>query len=205
MEKMNKRSRCSREIKGTFVRSGKMKKVLLLMMLLGVVVSANATLSVVVRFPDQPMNVWQSYADSKLIIQPSDELYIGFSDDMAPADVSAGDVFYLGIAEGPGSLDVSTANALTGVDMATVDDAALAADLGLQNGFVMVSIVGQPAASMLAYNFLFHCEGIGDVTFYAYDENFVVVDTQVIHQIPEPATLGLFSLGMALAFRKRKA
>jgi hypothetical protein len=151
---------------------------------------------------------WASYVDSKLWINPSDELLIGFADDTigVPADVQVGEVFYLGISEGPGVLDVSTAAALSGVSVATVNDAALAADMGIQDGFLMVSVVDQTISSMLVHGMLFHCEGPGDVTFYAYDQNFLVVDTQVIHQTPEPATLGLLSLGgMALAFsRKRK-
>lgn len=184
-----------------------MKKVLLLM-LLSLVFTANATLNVVVAPVDQPMG-WASYPDSKLVIHPSDELYIGFADDAigAPANVQVGDVFYLGIADGPGALDLSAANALAGVEAVAVNDASMAADLGLQDGFLMVSIVDQPISSMIAYNLLFHCEGPGDVTFYAFDENYTVVDTQVIHQeVPEPATLGLLSLGgMVLAYRKRKA
>jgi len=182
-----------------------MKRVLLIF-LLGVVVTANASLTVVVTPVDQPMG-WASYADSKLWINPSDELLIGYADDTVgvPADVQVGEVFYLGIAEGPGTLDVSAAAGLSGVSVETVNDAALAAEIGLQDGFLLVSVVDQTVSSMLVHGLLFHCEGPGDVTFYAFDQNYTVVDTQVIHQTPEPATLVLLSLGgMALTLSKKR-
>jgi len=176
--------------------------------MLALVVSANASLRVVVKDPGDglPPNAgWAEWENSKLIIHPSDELYIGFSDDAGVANVTPGDVFYLGISEGPGVMDLSAANALSGLSLTSVNDAQLAADLGIQNDFAMVTVVGDPVSSMLVYNMLFHCEGIGDVTFYAYDENFLTVDTQVIHQIPEPASLALLGLGSLVFFRKRKA
>lgn len=186
-----------------------MKKILVLMVLLGVVVSANASLKVVVKDPDDglPPNAgWAEWENSKLNINPSDELYIGFADDTVgvPAAVEVGDVFYLGISEGPGVMDLSMANALGGLSLSTVNDAQLAADLGIQNNFAMATVEDDPVSSMLVYNILFHCEGPGDVTFLAIDENFLTVDTQVIHQVPEPASLALLGLGSMFFLRKRK-
>ena len=49
-----------------------------------------------------------------------------------------------------------------------------------------------------------HCEGEGDVIIDLYDAlGGTIIDTLVVHQIPEPATVGLLSFG-GLFFRKRK-
>jgi len=53
----------------------------------------------------------------------------------------------------------------------------------------------------------FHCDGPGDVILQLYSSQeegvFVLEDTVIIHQIPEPATIALLSLG-GLLLRKRK-
>lgn len=49
----------------------------------------------------------------------------------------------------------------------------------------------------------FHCEAIGDVTLTLMDLDLNVLDTQVIHQIPEPMTMVLLGLG-GLFLRRRK-
>ncbi|MFA5291397.1 MAG: PEP-CTERM sorting domain-containing protein [Phycisphaerae bacterium] len=49
----------------------------------------------------------------------------------------------------------------------------------------------------------FHCDAPGDVFITLTDENLNQMDTLVIHQIPEPATMVLLGLG-GLFFRKKK-
>jgi hypothetical protein len=52
-----------------------------------------------------------------------------------------------------------------------------------------------------------HCEGVGDVLVELYDSRvdggYTAVDSILIHQIPEPMTIGLLGLG-ALFLKRRK-
>jgi hypothetical protein len=57
---------------------------------------------------------------------------------------------------------------------------------------------------VLVDNILFHCEGFGTVTLTLLSNDFAqVFDTQIIHQIPEPATIALLCLGGLLLRKKR--
>jgi len=66
-----------------------------------------------------------------------------------------------------------------------------------------------PAGSTLINAIDFHCEGPGDVLVSLYSIDLDtgaltgVLDTVVIHQIPEPMTIGLLGLG-GLFLRRRK-
>jgi hypothetical protein len=56
------------------------------------------------------------------------------------------------------------------------------------------------------FEFMFHCAGlVGDVTITLWDDNFYgELDTIVIHQVPEPATIVLLALGGLALLRRRK-
>jgi len=50
---------------------------------------------------------------------------------------------------------------------------------------------------------VFHCEGLGEVVLTLFDADLGVLDSQQIHQIPEPLTFALLGLG-GLFLRRRK-
>ena len=60
-----------------------------------------------------------------------------------------------------------------------------------------------PLEGQLVDGIILHCEGFGDATLLLVDLDGMIIDTQVIHQIPEPATIALLVAG-ALALRHRK-
>ena len=111
----------------------------------------------------------------------------------------------LGIANGLGSLDATNMLTKTGVTAALTDDALAAASFGIQNPFVSLDVTTAITSGLLVRNVGFHCEGPGDVTMYLVDNNGEVLDSQVIHQIPEPMTMALLGIGgLAMrVFRKR--
>jgi hypothetical protein len=68
-----------------------------------------------------------------------------------------------------------------------------------------------PGGSTIIDDIVFHCEDIGDVLIeLIYDPVYpiygvsAVVDSVIIHQIPEPATMALLSLGGLFLLRRRK-
>jgi hypothetical protein len=180
-----------------------MKKLLVLMMVLAMAGMANAALLLSVDGVVDP-------PDTQIEIAPSDEVIIdiwgdGLTDPYA---------FLLGIAAGDGSkgsLDISGATVLYPGSEAAImefDDQGTADMLGLENPFVYieltdVAIPPAPLDGTLVDGIVFHCEALGDVTLVLLDGDGMVMDTQVIHQIPEPMTVALLGLG-GLLLRRRK-
>ena len=172
------------------------KKVMVALFVLSMVVSANAGLTIMVRGED---GLWAEYADSKLTITPSTEIEVGIIDDGLTPVGTVG----FGLALGLGSLSDNVVVFQDGVTAFLADDAVTAERLGLQNMFISMTL-DQPNEEGLLVSDIFHCEGEGDVTLALIDyETGLILDTQVIHQVPEPATLALLSLG-GLLLRRRQ-
>jgi hypothetical protein len=171
-----------------------MKRIVTTLLVMSMVAAANAGLTVVIQ---DDAGGWQSYPDSEYTITPSTEIVWGVLDDgLTPTGT-----YVLGIV-GPGSITDPTAVA-SGVTALLTDDAITAADYGVQNPYIAMDLTNSVGG--LLYTSTFHCEGEGDVTLYGFNQNYLVVDTQVIHQVPEPATLTMLGIGGLLLRKRRRA
>lgn len=177
-----------------------MKKVIVLMLVvfLAAAVTANAGLKIYVNLID---GLWAEYSDSKLTIVPSDYLQLGVIDEDGTGGTG---VYAFGIAVGTasGSIDAREAIMSSGVTAELINNETAAAQWGIQNPFIsLTNTTPQGVGGWLVQKFTFHCDGPGDVTLAIVDDDGHILDTQVIHQIPEPATWVILGLG-SLVFGK---
>lgn len=180
-----------------------MKKLLIIAIVMLVASMANAGLLLSVDGVVDP-------PETSITIKPSDRLII----DIVGDGTTDPGLFYMGLAvQGPGSLEIDNAAILyAGSDagVAWDSDEEIAGMLGLQFPFVDVSLndvppVGTakpPLEGKLIDNIIFHCEAPGDVVILLFSGDGEILDTQVIHQIPEPVTVALLGLGALLIRRK---
>jgi hypothetical protein len=178
-----------------------MKNVFFVLTILVMASAANAAMSISVNGVVNP-------ADTEITLMPSDIAIIDIHGD---SGTPIG-IFFLGInAGGPGSLDIANAtmvyqgNAAAAFDY---DDPDVAGMLGIDNplvGLELSDIAVEPIQfdGLLVDNIAFHCEAIGDVTISLFDGDGVLMDSQVIHEVPEPITFALLGLG-GLFLRRRK-
>jgi hypothetical protein len=194
-----------------------MKKLLILMLVLGVASVANATLLLSVDGVTDP-------PETEVTLHPSDEAVIDVMGDGRAQPQAA----YL-IVQGPGTIAGHTM--LYGGTLVTYQDLeeiAVELEMTPEDVLAVLAEYGYDEATDLSYmNFadapggdwptldgklvddiIFHCEGPLmeplDVTLTLTDGDFAeVFDVQIIHQVPEPMTLTLLGLG-GLLLRRRK-
>ncbi|MFH1371992.1 MAG: PEP-CTERM sorting domain-containing protein [Planctomycetota bacterium] len=184
-----------------------MKKLLVLLMVLGMASMASAMLQISVNGNPEPV-------DSLIFLEPSQELILDIWTD---SDIVAGDgegYFGLVVNLANGSIALGSGAAVIEPpdDGVTVEHGfgAVEAGIPLPPG-VDGSVVGIwltttaiiPLGTVIFDGFIFHCEGIGDAIIQIVDEGGTVVDTVIVHQIPEPMTVALLGLG-GLFLKRRK-
>jgi hypothetical protein len=187
----------------------KMKRLLVVLSILGMVSAANATLQISVNGEQEPV-------DTEIIIFGSETLTLDIWTD---ADIPqfGGGSWMLICDTTMGSIDPGislVAGYSYGDPPYTADKAEVIPPEGLEGiwGFY-ADFAGTSAGTTLYDEIIFHCEygdPPGDVTIYLMDAPdgqpaSTIFDTVVIHHIvPEPMTAVLLGLGGLLVLRRRK-
>jgi hypothetical protein len=186
-----------------------MKKLLVVLTVLAMATVANAALTAKISVDgviDAP--------DTQIVLFPSDTAVI---DIHAWNDVSAGQGVLL--LQGPGALTLPVWNTTNRWEQSSAavmsneekpDYIAAFTEMGYLNitEIYTMDIVDASEPYTLPNGkvldgLIFHCEALGDVTLTVFNLDLGVLDSQVIHQIPEPMTLALLGLG-GLFLRRRK-
>jgi hypothetical protein len=177
-----------------------MKKLLVMIMVLGLATVANAQLKISVGgFIDPP--------DTEVTLMPSETIVIDVWSDGTLMAPDGGTYMKL---DGPGTLDITLA--INSLIPPGFPSSIYIADWDPYVGMVFMDLmvmevprVPIPVGVMID-NIIFHCEGLEDVVITLFGDDgagtIEVYDTQVIHQ-PEPITIALLGLG-GLFLRRRK-
>jgi hypothetical protein len=181
-----------------------MRKLVVLMLVLGLATVANAGLWISVNGTVDP-------PDSSITINPSDWIEIDvYSDGLTQSQQE----FYLTI-DGVGHVDITSAvNSVNppGYPDTVIDIGVLFDPDPLDPGkyiFMDLAVLGGPPAPPVplgtAVDHIFlHCDGgPGDVLITVFGSMDGELDTQIIHNTPEPMTIALLGLGGLFLRRKR--
>ena len=188
-----------------------MKKFLVLMMVLGMATMANAALQISVGTDTDP-------AESEYTLTPSQELILDIFTDSFMAAGSGG-YYALVVNINAGHIDYTTGNPVLvppdGGMFITHEMSALdmgfplpAGENGVGGSAVVQDSPSIAAGTKLFDGIVFHCIGpVFDAVIHLYESpdgtTINLVDTAIIHQIPEPMTMALLGLG-GLFLRRRK-
>lgn len=161
-----------------------MKNLLVLTLVLAMASVANAAWLISVNGQVDP-------PDSEIYLEPSQFAIL----DIYGIDQAALSALVIGVISGPGtiSVDAGTVN-IANPDGGFFDLGPGAGDFGMTSAIFFDMVIPGSVPTIIdgvaADGIVFHCDGLGDVTIGLFDMDLgQMVDTQVIHQIPEPITM----------------
>ena len=190
-----------------------MKKLVILMLVLGMASLANATLQISVDGNLDPV-------DSEIEIDVGQTLNLGvWTDSEIALGMSDNYILVVGslgkVTGGGSALDASApdgwssaVNGLTADFPAVIPPAGMEGIFASVANFDFVSFLPIPSQTVLIDDVLFECLGQGDAVVMLLQAadgvvSDIVYDSVLIHQIPEPMTMALLGLG-GLFLRRRK-
>jgi hypothetical protein len=184
-----------------------------IVLFLSMAVVANAGLMLKVKYFDNGIYaLWNDYADSKYTITAGTTIELGVFNITNPTPVEK--TLALGIVSGPADLSAGIIKGFKGATAMMLTDVTAAESHGFAKSTFVSMVVPEgfgigttSSGQMVARGIFFTCGGEGDVEIALVDGNGEVVDSQVVHQIPEPMTLALLGIGgLAMSMiRKRSA
>jgi len=182
-----------------------MKKLLVLLLVASLTALANGTI-LDISVDGLPTSGTAPY-DTGIIMVASDSLLL---DITSSTGYTAGDDVYFGLVCDPALATISGGVAHIppgpdGLAMLYDDLSSFFGGTGVYGQQFSYAAMGGPGT--FVDDILFHCEGVGDVVVSLWTtpdfETYTLKDSIIIHQIPEPATIALLSLGGLLLRKKR--
>ena len=171
-----------------------MKKLLAFALVLGLASMASAAVQY-----DLSLN--GSTAIDQVILLPSETVIVDVHATYGPAD--APDDFWVGIRSEPGTGEWLWGTEVLGPGAGSTLDLSSYGDEWVYGAYPELPAPGSWADGMV-FAIEFHCTGEGNVYIDLYDPTgYIVIDTVLIKQLPEPASLALLGLG-GLFLRRRK-
>jgi hypothetical protein len=186
-----------------------MKKLLVLMLMLGFAASANAMVLEIadlegVAIPDSEIYLQPSETISLTISSPGagdEDLYIALVCDTTMGSITGGMVHIPPASDasmwfGPGAAGAGIPGLLANED-------------GPWGSIASYSAAGNGTAGIYVDDLLFHCEWqpndvLVRLVATADFATATVLDTLIIHQVPEPMTVALLGMGGLFLLRRRK-
>ena len=178
-----------------------MRKFIVIMAVLAMASFAQAGLQLGISY-DGEYGTYIDPVDSEIVLMPSETIWIGLYNDTA--ETNAALAMLVGIKL-PATGSWSGGNVAYGAPNPAQGSNVY---YGPYYGWDLWAFM--PGTSMDIYpvgplaGYEFHCDGEGDVVIDLLDPGFVVTDSIIIHQIPEPMTMALLGIG-GLFLRRRRA
>lgn len=176
-----------------------MKKLLALLLVLGMASMANAAISLSASRTGET-GTFEPAISSDITLLTSETIWIGVDWDGMPGGVDTATFIVDGPGSWTGGVQLFSPPALP--NAMALDYAALGHGMLLYNSTPSAT-EGPGIGTQGAFEL--HCDGVGDVLVQVRDLTGAPIQDLIIHQIPEPLTMSLLGLGGLGLLRRRRS